>query len=238
MGNVLKVVAVAGFKALLDGFTTEQQQQYNTCKKTMSDYNHAMEESRRHDDIESYDRKKAQMHQSYVNLIGQIPQPPKSQIRSVAVVGATGTGKSSIINAMYGTNCNVSPLVCTKDAEVVYETPQLQVYDVFGTNDLETYNNTDMLLMTKTMHLLVCLYTESVESVLDNAKMLQATGVPILFIRNKCDLIKPDELAATLTTELKTLQSVLPGASLMLASAVTGMGLDRLKTAIAGQALL
>merc|ERR1711879_779022 len=61
------------------------------------------------------------------------------------------------------------------------------VYDVYGTNDVESYNNTKALMALKALHYVVLIYTEAEESTINRARLLRALKVPVIMVRNKVD---------------------------------------------------
>lgn len=184
--------------------------------------------------IAEYDEFQKKTDDQFYEKVAEIEDQVKSPIPSVAFLGKTSTGKSSMINALFGTTCATSPIVCTKEANMVYENSDLQVYDVFGTNDIESYHNVELLMKTKTMHVVVCLYTESVESVLNQAKLLRALKVDVIFVRNKCDQIDVADHPTVYEHELHMLQEIIPDARLMLVSAKSMFKVPELKAAIQG----
>lgn len=137
--------------------------------------------------VEDYSKKEEKQFNNYLNCVKKIPDVMKTIKPSVAFLGKTSCGKSTMINKIYGTNCKTSPLRCTQGAEMVVSSENLEVYDVFGVNDEETYATLEMLMTTKALHIVVCIYTDAVDHVLKLARLMNALKLDIVFVRNKCE---------------------------------------------------
>jgi len=137
--------------------------------------------------VQKFSEKKEEQFNNYMKSVSNLPDVSKTVKRSVAFVGATSCGKSTMINRIYGTNCKTSPLRCTKGAERIYQTDNFEVYDVFGMNDEETYANVNLLMTIKALHIVVCIYTDAVDHVLNMARLMSALKLDIVFVRNKCE---------------------------------------------------
>lgn len=185
--------------------------------------------------IDGFQKKKAGLYKEFLGMVGELPRIEKFAKRSVAFLGNTSVGKSTWINKLFNTHAATSPLKCTKDITPVWNSPNLVVFDVFGTNDDETYHNTKLLMHTKRLHLIVAIYTESVESTFDFARLLEKLEVPVVFVRNKCDRHNTEELPMIQSNderELKKRCSVFQ--KLILGSGTTGMGMKELMHHIRG----
>merc|ERR1740139_1735835 len=102
-------------------------------------------------------------------------------------MGKTSAGKSTMINSLFLANCKTSPLRCTKGCNIVHQEEGLEVWDVFGDNDEESYTNFQHLMQTKKMHAVVIVYTESVDGIINTAKAMKALKVRVIYLRNKSE---------------------------------------------------
>jgi hypothetical protein len=57
----------------------------------------------------------------------------------VTFVGYKSTGKSALVNALYGTKCRVSSIDCCRAATVVHSTDTNDVVDIYGYDDERPY---------------------------------------------------------------------------------------------------
>jgi len=145
------------------------------------------------------------------------------------------TGKSSCINRLFGTQEKTAPIRCTTDIKLVKETDTLQVFDVFGENDEESYHNMQTLTVAKRLHVIVVVYTESVDSVLRLARLAKALRVNKVYVRNKSEDLTDEEVALVTEHDTKKIQQVTgESPSVVLTSAKTGMGMNKLKAILEG----
>jgi len=186
--------------------------------------------------VQDYAKKEEKQFNNYLNCVAKIPDEKKTIKPSVAFLGKTSCGKSTMINKIYGTNCKTSPLRCTQGAELVASSDSLEVYDVFGVNDEETYAELNVLRKTKTLHIVVCIYTDAVDHVLKLARLMNALDLNIIFVRNKCedfdaevsrDVKKHDE------SKLKGLVKKERFFGVIIGSGKTGLGMKGLTETIA-----
>lgn len=165
-----------------------------------------------------------------IQAVEKLPDPPKSDKFSTAMLGKTSAGKSSTINALFGTHARTSPIRCTRDVKPVYEGDSIVVFDVFGDNDEESYHSTEILLQAKTLHKIVIVYTESVDGILKMARLMKALRTPLVFFRNKSEDLTPDELMLVQGNDAEQLQKATgQTVTLIVGSAKTGMNLAKLK---------
>lgn len=186
--------------------------------------------------VQNFARKKDKQFNNYLKSVSNIPDVTKTIKRSVAFLGKTSVGKSTMINKIYGTNCKSSPLRCTRGAEMVYDSDNLEVYDLFGMNDEETYTNVDVLMTTKALHIVVCIYTDAVDHVLNLARLLNALKLDIVFVRNKCEDFTAEERRVVKQHDKNKLMGFVNKEKFLgviIGSAKTGLGMKGLSDTIA-----
>lgn len=170
-----------------------------------------------------------------LKAVEKLPEVGKTPKKSCAFLGKTSTGKSSCINKLFGAQEKTSPLRCTADIKAVKETDTLQVFDVFGENDEESYHNMQTLTVAKRLHVIVVVYTESVDSVLRLARLAKALRVNKVYVRNKSEDLTDEEVALVTEHDTKKIQQVTgESPSVILTSAKTGMGMNKLKAILEG----
>lgn len=120
---------------------------------------------------------------------------PKFKKASLAVLGPSGVGKSSIINAFAGrTVAETDVIECTQEIGLVHATEKYDMYDVPGNRDeRKDFYNIDNLLKFTALHLIMVVYTDRFEHVLSVTKLLKALDIPIVFVRNKCTFARNPE---------------------------------------------
>lgn len=180
-------------------------------------------------DIESYKKNMDNFFDREIQAIEKLPDLAKKENFSVAVMGFTSTGKSSLLNKVFGLNLKVSPLRCTTGAERVGENHGIDVYDVFGENCEESYHNMQVLLQAKTIHTIIVVYTDCIDTSFQMAKLMRALKVDTVFFRNKSEDLTPDEAKQVQAADEKTLQDKAGLQSqVIVGSAKNGMGCDEL----------
>lgn len=185
--------------------------------------------------VQDYSKKEEKQFNNYLNCVSKIPDVTKTIKPSVAFLGKTSCGKSTMINKIYGTKCKTSPLRCTQGAEMVVSSDSLEVYDVFGVNDEETYANLNVLMTTKALHIVVCIYTDAVDHVLKLARLMNALDLNIIFVRNKCEDFD-DEVSRDVKlhdeSKLKGLVKKESFFGVIIGSGKTGLGMKGLSETI------
>jgi predicted GTPase len=167
--------------------------------------------------------------------VSSMPDVTPTEKRSFAVVGNTCVGKTTQLNAVFSLNLKACPLRNTSNFTKVATTDALDVYDVFGMNNRETYVHMQTLMAIKAVHIIACMYTDCVESVLDLAKLLQALRsnsrepFTLVFVRNKMDTVEAGYHGMIYDNDFAELRKICPDCKLVQTSNITGMGLDKLK---------
>jgi len=241
MGNdVMNEAARVGLGMLTGGLseflykmTPQQQADYTEAEKEIEQLRGEIEELR-NGDPDKYATNERKYYDAFLGNVAKLPDPPKTDKRSVAFIGLTSSGKSSIINKLFNTSCPTSAVRCTTGIQEVHSTDRLQIVDVFGNNDEETYAKTETLMQTKRMHMVVCLYAGAVDHTIKLARLLAALRLPVTFVRNKMDA---EDAGASPQIQAhdkeKLAESFGPeGWNLVLTSAKTGVGLDTLMSLV------
>merc|ERR1711865_252958 len=105
---------------------------------------------------------------------------PKMKTTSIAVLGPSGVGKSTIINAFAGRKVTeVDVVECTQLISMVHASPEYDMYDVPGSRDERAdFYNIDNLHKLKSLHCIMVVYTDRFEHVLNVAKLLRSINLP------------------------------------------------------------
>lgn len=182
-------------------------------------------------DVKSFARNQEFHFQKQMEAVEKLPDVEKTAKNSCAFLGRTSVGKTSMINKLFGTQEKTSPIRCTEDIKPVHVTDKVEVYDVFGENDEESYHNLEILVEAKKMHVVVVVYTEAVDSVLKLARLVKALRVATVYVRNKSENLTTEEINLVTEHDSKKLQEVTGEAPrLLLTSAKTGLHMDPLKS--------
>jgi len=186
--------------------------------------------------VQDYSKKEEKQFNNYLTCVGKIPDVTKTINPSVAFLGKTSCGKSTMINKIYGTKCKTSPLRCTQGVEMVVSSDDLEVFDVYGVNDEETYASLKVLKKTKELHVVVCIYTDAVDHVLKLARLLDALNLNIIFVRNKCEDFNAEECREVKQHDESKLKSLIKKVNffgVIIASGKTGLGMKGISATIA-----
>ena len=73
-----------------------------------------------------------------IKSISKLPDPPKAEKHSCAILGRTSASRTSTINKIFGTQEKTDFIRCTEGVKMVVNEPKIQVWDVFGDNDEKT----------------------------------------------------------------------------------------------------
>lgn len=179
------------------------------------------------ENFEEYDNKQ---YGTWLGLVKEMKKPPLSAKKSVAFLGATCVGKSSLINELVGEE--VAPTSYkenTEGIECVYTSDSVDIYDIYGTNAVKTYACFESLTAIMTLHKVICLYTTAVQNVKRLAEFLAATGIKeIHFSYNKIDMVSGRDRRELLSNDKALLEEWCPGCTCGQSSAKQYIGLDHL----------
>mmetsp|Transcript_35515 Transcript_35515/g.87332 ORF Transcript_35515/g.87332 Transcript_35515/m.87332 type:complete len:202 (+) Transcript_35515:574-1179(+) len=135
--------------------------------------------------------------QEFLSIVRQLKKE-KTATRSVAVVGRTNAGKSSLLNAMFGLNGRIGATRTTSGVSCVYAHREgectLDFFDVFGFNDTEPYEDVKYLNSLVQLHAALLLYSDDILSCRNVLQLFSAGNVPVLLVRSKIDIPQDDEL--------------------------------------------
>jgi small GTP-binding protein len=127
--------------------------------------------------------------QDFIACIPTLKSQPRYRKASIAVLGAAGVGKSTLINKLVGKHVTeVGTSVTTAEFKLVHNGLRTDYYDVPGADDRYSYYNVGTLQQAQPLHLIILLYTMRVTSVLNLEDLIQALGVPYILVRNKVDV--------------------------------------------------
>lgn len=121
---------------------------------------------------------------------------PKMKKASLAFLGPSGVGKSTLINALAGREvAETDVLECTQNISMVHASEQFDMYDVPGNRDERAdFYNLDHLHKLKSLHVILVVYESRFEHVLNVTKLLKALSLPMVLVRNKCNYRRDPEL--------------------------------------------
>ena len=145
-------------------------------------------------DPENYEEKQVEIFQEFCDKVASLPEAPKTEKPSVAVLGQNGVGKSSLVNALVGEE--VTPVGIVDTTKVVckcYENATMEFWDVPGCSEERSYTNLRSIMAIKEMHLILIVYIDRVEHIVKLERMVMACKVPYVVVRNKIDTITEQE---------------------------------------------
>jgi len=135
---------------------------------------------------------------------------PKMAKKSVAVLGPSGVGKSTVINAFAGKHVTEIGLSeCTAEVSMVYGDGPFDFYDVPGSHDARAdFYNVETLHKLKSLHMVLLVYESRVDHAAKVAKLMVSISMPFIAVRNKCDFVKypPKEWEECKETEMTKLK--------------------------------
>jgi len=115
-----------------------------------------------------------------------VPKMPK---KSIAVLGPSGVGKSTLINAIaekHVTEIGLSE--CTDEVSMVFGDGPFDFYDVPGSHDARAdFYNVETLHKLKSLHMVFLVYESRVDHAAKVAKLMVSINMPFIAVRNKCD---------------------------------------------------
>jgi len=114
---------------------------------------------------------------------------PKLMKKSVALLGPSGVGKSTVINAFAGKHVTKVDLSeCTDEVSMVYGDGPFDFYDVPGSHDARAdFYNVEVLHKLKSLHMVLLVCESRVDHVAKLAKLMACLKMPFIVVRNKCD---------------------------------------------------
>lgn len=177
-----------------------------------------------------YDKCHTTNQNDFLNHVNKMKRPPKTKKFSVAFLGPTCAGKTTLINTLVERIVSrPSPLRNTTGITKVFENNHIQLFDVFGTNDVETYHNFQILKSLMEVHLVICLYVDSVESTTNLAKLLSAASCKVHFTLNKIDLYEKVDRKIIEANDRNVLMKFCPGCTNGQTSSKKMIGIEHLK---------
>lgn len=124
---------------------------------------------------------------------GLLAQENKSSKRSVAIVGARGNGKSSILNALTGLEIAVSGNVeTTMTTSKVFESASCEIWDVPGETADKSAFNLKTLLRVKRSHVVIITYVDDVSTTAPLLRVCNAFDCCAVIVRNKIDQVQEE----------------------------------------------
>lgn len=145
-------------------------------------------------DPEKYEEKQVEIFQEFCDKVADLPDPVKTAKPSVAVLGHSGVGKSSLINSLAGQE--VTPVGIVDTTKVVckcYEGPDMEYWDVPGCSEERSYTNLRSIMAIKEMHFVLITYIDRAEHIVKLERLVAACNVPYLVVRNKIDSVTDEE---------------------------------------------
>jgi len=226
-------------QAQVDKVAKELQDIESKKKKAEADFHKLNEQKKQLEkgDVESYHKNMEKFFAKELEAIQKLPDVPKTAKVSVAVMGFTSAGKSSLLNNVFGLKLKVSAIRCTDGAEMVGEKDGIQVYDVFGENNEQSYHNMQLLMRAKTIHTIIVVYTDCIDTSLQMVQLVNALQVNTVYFRNKSEDLDEDEVKLVMDHDGKRIKEKTGKLKrVIVGSAKTGMGCDELLGVLTGKA--
>ena len=233
---------VAQKQELKDVSRKHQESIARTCKK--------LEQKSRARTIKQATKYEQTMHkdrQEFISYIRTLKPVPRYCKASIAILGAAGTGKPTLINKLVGKHVTkVGTAVTTAEFKLVHKGLRTDYYDAPGVDDRYSYWNVEQLKQVQPLHLILILYTKRVTSVLLLEQLVQGLGVTYVLVSNHVDVDLDSEANAdeakenrvskhvnlmelTYQKEKKMLIEQGRNVHLIYVSARTGVGMDELR---------
>jgi len=148
-------------------------------------------------DPENFEPQAASLFDNFIQYVDKVPEPPKREKPSIAILGRRGVGKSSTANAIVGrTIAKTGVKDTTLVVNQVYgqaDDHACEIWDVPGETDTRSYANLETLLKMKSMHIIFIVYIDDVQQCFNLVRLVSGCKVPFIIIRNKCDSIDADD---------------------------------------------
>jgi len=226
-------------------------------------------------DIDTFHENMNKYFDREIQAIEKLPDLEKTQTMSVAVMGFTSAGKSSLLNQVFGLDLKNSTITCTDDvretnkvegqclqalqvgkpddsdsddeddeqqaldtvqsfqkfrhSHMVGKKDGIEVYDVFGDNDLQPLRDFAVLLTAKTIHTIIVVYTDCIDTSLKTVKLMKALKVDTIYFCYKSEGLDAEEVQLVLDEErTRIMETAGMPKRLIVGAAKTGMGCDEL----------
>jgi len=187
-------------------------------------------------DIGTYHKNMQKCLDREIEAVERLPDPAKTENFSTAMMGSTSAGKSSLANKMWGLRLKTSPLRCTEGSELVASRDGIDIYDIFGENNEQTYHNVNQLMLAKTIHTIIVVYTDCADNSINMARLMKALKVNIVFFRNKSEDLTSAEVKEVAQADAAQFQKHMGvPAKVIVGSAKNGLGCDELRKVLDGQ---
>ena len=172
--GIIQAVLALGLPEIMRYLTLEQRQQYAS-------------------DIDAFQQNRMRFFDRQIAAVAGLSDIDKQPTFSVALMGKTCTGKTTLINALFKKTLPTGPIRTTEGVQPVVHNDDVTIYDVHGESDDATYHDLAHLMRAKSLDLIVVVYTDAVETVLNLARLCQALRVNLIFFRNKCEQFTDEE---------------------------------------------
>jgi len=114
---------------------------------------------------------------------------PKYDKHTLNIIGRTSTGKTTLLNILYGLELATSFRENTEGVTTVHETPLYKVNDIFGENDHpdKTYETPLMFETLKKAHTTVILFSEDINTIKHTFMYALTLDTNIVLVHSKVD---------------------------------------------------
>ena len=114
---------------------------------------------------------------------------PKHDKHTINIIGKTSVGKTSLLNKLFDLSLETSNRENTEGINVVFETPQYQVCDIFGENDNvnKRYEEPVTFEELKKGHTTIILFSEDINTVKNTFAYALTLDKNIIMVHSKID---------------------------------------------------